>query len=389
MRLFALACLFFLYPLTGAAQSEELKVPYQIFAGYSRLSNSINGVPSAQRPLNGWEVSTVAPDWRHIRFKIDVSGFSGTNLNAQQREVFILAGGQYEHSIRRERLFMHALVGNVALDDHWGANGALGGRAAFATVIGGGADTPIHRHFALRLQGDWMHTNPALFQSAAYKLPYRIPGLPQNFGRITAGLVWMPKLVRIEHPIAPAYRESPEQEVSFIEETSIGHYHILAGSWWSNLYMAGVEYSRHSWGRFLGARRDYVADILPVVFLRQPAKTDSWGDPLGTGLNTVSGLGISPIGTRLVWFESKPVRPFFIAKGGMIGFTQKATARSAAYENFTLQEGIGLQARVSRNWDFRASFVNFHFSDGFVVPSNPGLDSMMLQGGLTYHLNRR
>jgi len=32
---------------------------------------------------------------------------------------------------------------------------------------------------------------------------------------------------------------------------------------------------------------------------------------------------------------------------------------------------------------------DFHFSNAFVVPSNPGIDEMMYQGALSYHLKSR
>jgi hypothetical protein len=57
------------------------------------------------------------------------------------------------------------------------------------------------------------------------------------------------------------------------------------------------------------ARMDYVAEVLPVVVLMEPAKADIWGDPLTTNKQWVPGLGFSPIGFRIMWFSGKAFKP--------------------------------------------------------------------------------
>lgn len=89
---------------------------------------------------------------------------------------------------------------------------------------------------------------------------------------------------------------------------------------------------------------------------------------------------------RLLWNDSGRIKPYYIIKGGMAGYTQKTFSQFAAYENFTLQQTVGLQFRMSDRWDSRAGFEVFHQSNGFVVPSNPGLDAMTYNAGLCYHL---
>ncbi len=123
-----------------------------------------------------------------------------------------------------------------------------------------------------------------------------------------------------------------------------------------------------------------------VLVLHQPSKTDVWGNPRGKEQETVPGLGISPIGVRLLWRDGKRFKPYYIAKGGMTGYTQKTFSQNASYENFSLQQTVGMQFRVNDRWDFRPGFEVFHQSNGFVVSSNPGLDSMMFNAGLSYHL---
>jgi hypothetical protein len=179
-------------------------------------------------------------------------------------------------------------------------------------------------------------------------------------------------------------------ESEFIVEGggSFGHYRIFASSDSSKLYESGVEYDRHSWGKFIGARMDYVAEVLPVVFLFQPVKADVWGDQLAPPKERVPGVGFSPIGFRMMWRSNKLIKPYFIAKGGVLIFDKKALSPDAAYVNLSFQLCIGIQARLTRKLDLRAGYADIHFSNAFVVPSNPGLDVMSYNSGLSYHFGK-
>jgi hypothetical protein len=391
MRKLLTAALLLTSCLTAGAQTVQ-RAPFQFYGGYSWLSNSFNGVPGSHSALGGWDASAAFPDWHHLRFKVDISGLNGTNLNAPQHAVFILGGAQYERQFHRELFFAHALFGDVGLNRNWGANGSPGGTASFATVIGGGVDTPLSRHFAFRVEGGLVHTNSALILSEKDPIPYRIPGLPQDFGRLTAGIVWMPKVETVQPrtsaELAPG-RKPVEQELAVEGAGSFGHYHVFAYTWWSTLQAAGIEYDRHSWGRFIGARMDYVAELLPAVILHMPAKTDVFGDNHSPYKRTVPGIGISPIGLRLLWRDSSAFRPYYTIKLGMLGFTHKALSDFASYQDFSMQQSLGVLLRLSDRWDMRAGVEDFHFSNAFMVPSNPGIDEMMYQGALVYHLGSR
>jgi hypothetical protein len=99
-----------------------------------------------------------------------------------------MGGGQYDIRIRKETLFGEVLMGDAGLPKNWGPNGIAGETASFAVLLGGGFDTPITRHLAFRTAGHYQYSYFAL--SGNLNLPYRIPGLPTNFGRFTTGLVW-------------------------------------------------------------------------------------------------------------------------------------------------------------------------------------------------------
>jgi hypothetical protein len=68
---------------------------------------------------------------------------------------------------------------------------------------------------------------------------------------------------------------------------------------------------------------------------------------------------------------------------------QKALSIDASYLNFSLQQSIGVQFRLADRWDFRAGIADFHFSNGFMVPNNPGIDEMTYTGAGVYHLKVR
>jgi Lipid A 3-O-deacylase (PagL) len=189
-------------------------------------------------------------------------------------------------------------------------------------------------------------------------------------------------------PASTRTRSQPESELIVEGLGSFGHFHIFAYSWWSYLNVGGLEYDRHSWDRFIGARRDYVAEILPVAILRQPSKTDVFGDPLSKDHKVNYGVGISPVGMRLIWRDGKNWKPYYTIKGGVIVFTKKSLSEYASYQNFSLQQSLGIQFRVTPRCDFRVAFSDFHFSNAFMVPSNPGIDEMMYSGGISYHLGR-
>ena len=180
-----------------------------------------------------------------------------------------------------------------------------------------------------------------------------------------------------------------ESDITVEGLASYGNYRIFASGTDCKLYTAGIEYDRHSWGHFLKARLDYVAEVLPLVLLDEPAKADIWGNPMSTARQIVPGFGLSPIGFRMLWLNNKVVKPYLTAKGGVLVFDKKVLSSQATYENFSLQSAIGVQTRLTQRLDLRLGlFSDFHFSDGFVVPVNPGLDVMNANFGLTYHLGR-
>lgn len=180
--------------LVGAslhAQS-DLSTRYQFYGGYSFLSNSLNGVSGSTQPLNGYEIAFAIPPWHDLRFKVNMLQFRGTNLGASEHPYFIMGGGQYGRNFGREDLFVEGMIGEGGVNQNWGANNTIGPTASIAALMGGGADTPISRRFAIRVEGDYLYTyfKQVASRNSLSGVPVYVPGLPTNFGRISTGIVW-------------------------------------------------------------------------------------------------------------------------------------------------------------------------------------------------------
>jgi hypothetical protein len=186
----------------------------------------------------------------------------------------------------------------------------------------------------------------------------------------------------------PPVKEPPESELIVEGQGSFGNYKIFAAGEDAKLFTSGVEYERHSWGHFLGAQVYYVGEFLPFVLLDESAKLDYFGNAHSTKRQLVPGIGIIPIGFRLLWRHDRAVEPYFMGKGGIFAFTQKVLSPNASYEDFSLHSEVGLQIRMTHRTDLRLGVGDFHFSDAFITPSNPGLDVMAYDAGICYRFQR-
>ena len=175
----SLVMLILCLPLwVGEAQTAT--APYQLSGGFSALSNSFNGVPGSRQPLLGWEVNAVLAAWHNLRFVLDYANYQGTNLGSPQHGHFATAGSQYSHRIGRESIFGKMLFGEGWLNKNWAANGAAGTLASF-TIRRGGIDTPLARHFSLRVDGGVEHTNFALKINSTSLFPLQNSRSPEQF----------------------------------------------------------------------------------------------------------------------------------------------------------------------------------------------------------------
>jgi hypothetical protein len=171
---------------------------------------------------------------------------------------------------------------------------------------------------------------------------------------------------------------------------SYGNYRVFGGAENVKLYTAGIELDRGLWPRVLRARVDGVMELLPVVLLSQPKKTDIWGDTLSRERKLVPGAGVTPLGFRMLWRDGTRVMPYFETKGSVLGFTQKALSSQATYENWSFHLTDGVIVQLRGRYALRVGLLSdLHFSNAFVVRSNPAVDLMNVDFGLVYHLGGR
>jgi len=193
------------------------------------------------------------------------------------------------------------------------------------------------------------------------------------------------KMVQPAPPPAPA-KVQPEHEIIVETMASYGNYRIFASGRDCKLYMAGFEYIGHTWGHLLGGQLDYAAEVMPVAVLKEPTVSDIWGNALTKNREYVPGFAFAPLGFRLQWRTGKAIKPYLSTKGGMIAFPKKVLSSESTYESFYFHNGIGVQVRMSDRMGLRLGLFNdFHFSNAFMVPVNPGLDVMNATLALSYH----
>jgi hypothetical protein len=201
------------------------------------------------------------------------------------------------------------------------------------------------------------------------------------------------------NPQAPAAGNSGvpgqvESELIFEGQGSFGNYKIFAQGEHSKLFTSGVEYDRHSWGRFAGSDVYYVGEFLPFVLLDEPAYLNYYGVPNGKGklkqdMQQIPGIGITPIGIRFIWRDGRAIEPYMMIKGGLLVFSQKAESPNGSYEQVSLRSEIGTEIRFTPRTGLRLGMGDYHFSNLFVVPSNPGLDVMSYMFGITHYFGPR
>ena len=168
---------------------------------------------------------------------------------------------------------------------------------------------------------------------------------------------------------------------------SFGNWRIFAYAEDRQLDTFGFEYDRHSWGGFLTARVDYVAELLPVVLLNEPAKYKNDSTALTTARQIKYGADASPIGVRLLWRRNKAFKPYLISKGGVAYFKDRILSPQDTHMQFSAEFGGGFEQRITPRLGFRAGINEFHFSNGDIAP-NPGIDFMYVCGQLSYRLGK-
>lgn len=187
---------------------------------------------------------------------------------------------------------------------------------------------------------------------------------------------------------ATAMKTPPESQIVAEGGSSIGNIHVFAYADDRRINPFGFEYDRHSWGGLLGARVDYVAEVLPVVLLNEPAQYGADSRPLTTARQEEYGFSFSPVGVRLLWRRDAAFRPHLIGKGGILYFKTPVLSPLAGRLNFDAQFGGGVEQTLTPRVSMRFGYSDFHFSNGNITARNPGIDFMYFNAGLCYRLGK-
>ena len=185
-------------------------------------------------------------------------------------------------------------------------------------------------------------------------------------------------------------KQPVESEISLMAMVPDGNFTLWSATTRCHAWTVGVEYDRHSWGHLLKSQFDYVAEVIPVVILSQPAISDFWGNPRSPNQEHVPGLSLSPFGLRMLWRSNKVIKPYVVGKLGIAVFSKKAFSQNASYANFNIQAAFGTQFKLTKRVDLRAEpFEFFHVSNGYLAASNPGMDEIGVRFGISYHLGKQ
>jgi hypothetical protein len=177
-----------------------------------------------------------------------------------------------------------------------------------------------------------------------------------------------------------------QKELVLQQSASYGNYRLFGAATNIKIYQTGIEYDFSPFGTFLKSKINYSTEFEPVILLNEPTGIDKYGITYGISRQTLYGLGIAPVGLRMIWRNNKIIKPYVIAKGVIIGFDKKAISRDASYLNFSAQFGGGLQISLNDKIDLRLGLFNdTHVSNAYIVPINPGVDVMNSSLGVSYH----
>lgn len=186
-------------------------------------------------------------------------------------------------------------------------------------------------------------------------------------------------------PATTATRHSPDQEITTAGMISYGNYRVFGAAPRANVYSAGIEYDRNTWGHHFKAQVDYVVEILPVAILSQPKVENFWGGAESPDNVLVPGFGFTPFGFRMMWRSNCRVKPYMMGKAGGIIFSQPALSPQSSRLNFNFQGEFGVELPLSRTMELRLIPMEyFHVSNGYLVDSNPGMDQLAGKFGISY-----
>lgn len=189
-------------------------------------------------------------------------------------------------------------------------------------------------------------------------------------------------------PGAQAKRYTPS-EVATIGGRTVGALHIFGYAEDCSLSMFGIQYVRNSFGHRSWIRIDYMAEVIPLIQLTEPAHYDQYANPVGTEKTTIDGADIVPAGARLLFAPESRWKPYLVGAGGVAYFSSPILSPQATRVNFSAEFGGGLQVEINQRAGLRFGYSTFHLSNGNTGHHNPALDTNLIYIGTVFHLHAR
>jgi hypothetical protein len=205
---------------------------------------------------------------------------------------------------------------------------------------------------------------------------------------VCLGLLLVVFLLLGFHLLAQSNPLPAESEISFVGGGSLGHVNLFGYADQRQLDLFGVQYARHSWGSLLTARVDYMAEVLPAVLLNEPREYGANSVALSNQRKWIYGANVSPVGVRLLWRRNKRWRPYLIGDGGVLYFKDRVLSTRGTHLNFSAEFGAGAQFRLYPRTQLRLGYSLYHFSNGDIARSNPGLDSNFVYVVFSFDLHK-
>lgn len=189
-------------------------------------------------------------------------------------------------------------------------------------------------------------------------------------------------------PVRPVKQSTPS-EVATIGGRTVGALHIFGYAEDCSLQLVGMQYVRNSFGHFGWMRIDYMAEVIPLIQLSEPAHYDKYANPVGTEKTTINGADVVPAGARLLFAPESRWKPYLAGAGGVAYFSSPILSPRATRLNFSAEFGGGLQVEINQRTGLRFGYSTFHLSNGNTGHHNPALDTNLIYVGTVLHLHVR
>lgn len=97
-----------------------------------------------------------------------------------------------------------------------------------------------------------------------------------------------------------------------------------------------------------------------------------------------TGFGITPLGFQYNWRKNKPIQPFLKSSTGFLYLDNPFPDSRGIKFNFVLEVGTGVEFMLTEYSSFTVGYKYHHMSNGEIGQVNPGVDSNIFYGALTF-----